>query len=496
MERLRVLSNYLRMAVTVVLSLWLVRIFVHLSPGVYAVVVLVATSSGLAGMLKEMVRGTMIPELGLAYHGKDREGFATVYSSAFVLSAIAGLFGVIVLALVYWSLNSFSIAPELAGGAGALLLTRMVSTFVSILLAPAQNLLPVTGRNGLHNTYQAIERAAELAAVLLAILIAGSSHAEVLVQFAWISMVTLSAVSVAWAIHGGLAPGFPRFGLVKAGALRGIAKTIGWNGFVVASFNLFMRFDVFFMNIYFGIAGTFAFGLASQLLSYSRQLTMGLVQGFDASVARLVSKGGATSRDARLALAKMDGLQALTIFASSAFLVLNAPAIFRFWLGSAVAADEAVLQQIVTTFQLMVPGIVARSLSEGWMKYLSGAGAVRRYAPYLLIGALLNPPLVLLLAYALPGPAAFYCAAIAFSALMMLSQLVVLPVVLARALGEGVLQVFRPFAMPLVVVATGVAANLAAWQLTDFNVHADLAMSALAIGLASGPVFLRKLLRL
>ncbi len=159
---LRITSNYLRMALSLVLGVMLIRVLLQFGEGVFAAVALTASSIGVAAMLKETMRGATIPELGISFHSNDGEKFETTYASSLVLSAIAGLFGVFVLGLFLLFLDYFAIEDELRGATAYFIASRMVVTFTSIFLSPVVNMMPVTGRMVSYNFWLAMERVAEV----------------------------------------------------------------------------------------------------------------------------------------------------------------------------------------------------------------------------------------------------------------------------------------------------------------------------------------------
>ncbi len=496
-EQIRILSNYARMAITVVMGLWLVRIFTGISQDVFTVVALVATSTGMAGMLKEMVRGTMVPELGLALHGKSEVEFEEVFSSAFFLSFVAALFSVAVLSVVLFFLDRFSIPADLFAAAVTLVLTRMASTFVAVLVAPATNLLPVTGNNGLHNIYQTLERLGELCAALAAVSLASGAGAIVEI-FAWLSFAAIIAVNMAWAWHGVRISRqkWPRPTMVSLPEVWKMAATVGWNGFVVLAFNFYMRFDLLFVSWYFGLAGAFAFAIASQLLNYMRQLTIGLVQGMDAAIARQVAVERVVTPKTRKFIATTGTMQALVILSAAGFLAVNASAVMALWLGPGFVAGSATASQMVMLFLVMIPGMVARGLSEGWMKVLSGIGEVRAYGPLLLIGSLFNPLAVYALSKWLPADISYLGVAIAFSALMIVSHAVALPLKTSRTLKVPLSELLRPFARPALLAIAATAVSWLVHRYLPWHSAIELLLSAAIFAVAMGIPFARALLRM
>jgi len=125
-------------------------------------------------------------------------------------------------------------------------------------------------------------------------------------------------------------------------------------------------------------------------------------------------------------------------------------------------------------------GIVARSITEGWMKYLSGIGEVRAYGPLLLKGAIFNPPLMFLLITSLPQEYAIFGPAIAFSALLFVVHLVFLPNVVSRFLDTGVLALLQPVLLPLLL---NLLAAVLSWLASQYVVSSQGTAMMISLGI-------------
>lgn len=459
----RIVSNYGRMLVTFFMGIWLVRVLLEMGQEVYAVVALLGAAMGIAGIMKEMVRGTMVPAIGLALHREEGAAFQETYSAAWILSFVAALVSVAIISSFYLFFDYLEIPDSIRSSAALYLFTRIPSTFAAILLAPATNLMPVTGRMVANNMWQALERVGDvMAAVIVAAYWYADSPADQLARYAMYSVLPLLAVEIGWAAHGVLGDRKYYSGLRKpsAGVMKAIVSNIGWNSFYVISMNLYLRLDTILTNLFFGVSGTLVFSLAGQLLSYMRLLTIGLVQGLDAVVARMVSAEGEQVRARRL-LANTDRMQALITFSSAAYLAINVVPLLHLWVGDKFHGDEHMLDRTALTAMVMLPGIISRSISEGWMRFLSGSGEVRKYGLKLFAGAILNPFLVILLVHVLPGDIAYLAAAVAFSLLLFVVHMLVLPGVIAKHIGTTKREIVRPFLFPLALTATALLGSIA-----------------------------------
>ena len=486
------------MLVTVFLGLWLIRMLVDVSPSVYVVVTLIATSVGVAGMLKEMIRGTMVPEIGAAFHSGDSEEFVRVFSNAFVLSFLAAVVSVGILVIFLAFLDKFSIPPELKNATAVFLVSRMLVTFLAILFAPATNMLPISNRMIAYNIWLVLERAAEVVSVLSCLLFfEPGTPSEFIYYYAVTSMIAMSGVILLWALHGYKCERRNPFqaASISRVSIAKIAKTVGWNGFVVVSMNLYFRFDLFLMNIVFGIFGTFVFGIATQIVNYSRQATIGLVQGMDAVVTRINAESSPETSTFKF-VSQTCFLQATLVFSSLIVLLFNTETIFELWLGEKLDAYENSRELIKLICQIMLIGIAARSLSEGWMKCLSGVGEVRSYGPYLLIGALCNPALIAILYLMFNTDDKLLSIPIAFTALMTIIHLGILPSIVSGILGITIREVLNPLFLPLVlsiVISTILGASIYLFSLSGLWL---LSLSLILTCGILGPLFFHGFVRL
>ena len=493
-EQIRILSNYARMLITLTLGLLFVRMMVAVDNQLYVVVALLGTSVGVAGIFKEAMRGSMVPELGLALHSGVIEDFNAVFTNSFVIAAGAALFAMSVLATFYYFLSGFQISPNLLYAAEVFLLSRVIVTVIAIMATPATNLLPINGKMASMNTWMVLERGGEVATAAIAIyLFSTESSSAVLIAFSWMSAAVMTSVTLGWAAHGLTTVSGIRFlpNLISRSILARIAKTIGWNSFVSISFNLYFRFDMFIINILFGNAATFVFAIATQMLNYSRQLTTGIVQGLDSVFTKLHSKSENGGSD-HLALMRQSGtMQALTTLSGCGFLMIYSPQIFQLWVGDKIEGDALLTSNIVLTCRIMLIGIVARNLSEGWMRYLSGTGEVRRYAPILMVGAVLNPCIIFALYYALGSEQAYWSVPVTFSGLFVIVHLIALPKLTASIMQTRMLDLLSPSLSPLLHLFVAAAICLTIQQFTNLMQLFELIVGVAVFAI----VFLRPLYR-
>jgi len=459
----RITSNYARLLAGFVLGLLLVRILLYFGEEVYAAVVVFATSVGVSAILKEMVRGSMVPELGLKLHAEDPSAFPEAYASALMLSLFAAVGAVVILLGFAAALGLLNIAPELYSASLFFLGLRTVHTFVAVALAPTVNLMPISGQMAANNAWITAERVGEVgAAALVAAFIPYAVPSDQLWWFGLASFVGMMCATLGAAVY--IIRQDPRFvpslRHANTALMRKIAKTIGWNGFAVVSVNLYFRFDLLLINVLFGTIGTVVFGIASQLATYIRQLTMGFVIGMDSVIAKRAASGEAGKAEILDLTQRTTELFALVSFSGAAFLLMHADQLIAFVFADRLSQPQRDLPLIVTMFQLLTIGIVARALSEGWMALLTGSGRIQDYGPAVFVGALANPPLVLALHYLLPADVRLFGAGYAFIVLTLIMHGLVVPYVTARYLNVTAAALYAPCLRPVVLVAIAVVISL------------------------------------
>jgi len=492
----RILSNYARMILNFALGIWLVRILISIDEGVYAVVILLGTSVGISGMLREAVRAAMVAELGLALHGGREGEFETVYASAFVISAVAAVGTVLILFGFYLAFSAFDIPEALTGAAAIFLACRAAAAFVAVLFAPTTNLLPITGRMGEMNFWLLMERVAEVGAALaVSLFMEGRGSAAQLAGFAIVSSILMVVVDTGWILSPMLRDRRfrPDFAKADFGTIAGIRGTIGWNGFVVAAMNLYTPFMTLVMNMVFGVGATVVFGVAMQLLAYIRQSVMGVAFGIDAVFTRLARQ---SASDRNRLSDRITGLQAAVVLALCSWASLNIDPILRLWLGDRLSDPATQIPAVGLTFNLLTAGIVARSVTEGWMKFLTGIGRVESYGPLLLKGAILNPPLIAVAIALAPPSLAPYAPSIVFSILLVAVHLGFLPRVMGRESERSALQVLKPLAVPVLLTAASTVLALVLITMVDVTPLVRLGTTAAAIGFVFAPYLVANLMKL
>ncbi len=99
----------------------------------------------------------------------------------------------------------------------------------------------------------------------------------------------------------------------------------------------------------------------------------------------------------------------------------------------------------------MTLGMVARAISDGWIRILYGAGHVKRYAWMVMVGAVMFPLVFGLLVVILPVSSRYTAVTWAYSAILVIVHGLLVPLAGARALRIKYAEFFIPLVRPLIV---------------------------------------------
>ena len=217
---------------------------------------------------------------------------------------------------------------------------------------------------------------------------------------------------------------------------------------------LYTRVTTFAVNMELGATATMAIGLVLTLIGYQRQVAMGLVIGLDAVVSRHYGQATNDGEDqARLLVLNSSYMQAAFAAFSVTFLWIFAEPIFRLWLGDSLVGSGWEVSQSVLLFKIMSVGIAARSVSEGWMKFLSGKGEVAAYAPALVVGGIINVLVLLWTLFYGPEGMALVLIAASYAVLHVIVQVGVIGWQVSRRLHLRITNLFFLISVPFAMAA-------------------------------------------
>jgi O-antigen/teichoic acid export membrane protein len=478
---LRIGSNFLRLGLNFLIGIVLVRLLLRHDLETYAIYALIVVGIGIGAMLKELARIAIVPRLGKAFGSDDQTGFARAYASSFVVSAGLGAIGAAILLALIPLLPAFSIAEERWTDTSGFLAFRAAQAFLIVFLAPMLNLLLLARKFVLANILLVAERAIELASILLlvnGVVIVGEGGLTQIAIAGFAGLLALYAI-VGIALMARNNAFRPRISAITRDDIQSALKLFGWTAVLVLAMNLFLRFDLVYVNVALGTTATALFALAVQATGMMQQITNGIVGGIDANAAHAMQKEGGRERlvGSLLGLSRQ---QSAIAGAIGIFLILLAPQLLKLWLGEdALSAQQFAIAAWV--IRIMLVGILVRGLAEVWMYALNGMGHVGAYSRWLLVAALCNPALVLLAAISFAGEQLVAIAAI-FTVLHILAYAIAIPLVASRILEFEARRIVKAVAAPvlaLIAIGAGLALAFEYWPIEAWPWR--FAISAIAL---------------
>lgn len=478
----RIGANYVRLGSNFLLGVIQVPILIAwLGDEAFGLLALIGSSVGLATIVTEILERSMVRELGAAYHARHQDRFLAVYNSAFVLSLIAASAVAIGGALILFAVPLFNISPELFGAARWVVAAETAYMATLTALAPLMNMFQVTERWGVYNAVVIVQRSAYVipAVALYFALGSGVDPARGLTLYAiWCGVINLAAVILPAAMLAALDRRLvPRPARASRATCREMTGTVSAITLVVGAVSSQERLAALVGNVLMPAAGALGwnavFAVAQRAVGYVRMAAEGLTRGLDAVSAR-ISAGDDALDPMRRLTRHMTRLNAVVAAPAAVAMCFLAEPLITFWVGRALPDPGASVPRAVAMTRVMVFGLAARSISDGWLSILYGAGHVRRVAPVFVAGGMLTPMAAAGLLLALPSPANELGPSIAVVASMVLVQFLLLAVPASRCLGVRTRDLLGPVlgsaiasvvACPVLVAAAAAPGPWTVWRL-------------------------------
>ncbi len=482
---IRIGANYGRLAVSLVLGLTLVRLLLGaLGNEAYGLIALLGSTIGLSAFLRDVVRRSMIRELSAAYHGGDPLALRRTYNAAMLLATGIGLVTLALFGLLLILLPFFQIPEALLPAARWFVAAKGIELFVLIALGPSVNMYVVTERMVEYNGWLIAERAAAVTAAAWITLGPGvESVATGIVLYGVLSaglvILTLLAASARITIADRRLVPAPL--LANREAFGPLLRIGGWYAAVLIAMNMHLRLGGVIMNLAFGLFGNLIFGLAMTLASYMRMIATGMTTGLDAVTGRLSSSRG--DQAVRQLAHHATRLHGLATFPAAVILLVLAEPLLQLWVGGRVADPATALPLTATLVRVLAIGIAVRSISDGWITVLYGAGHIASYAPVVIVGGIASPLLAVLLLVVLPEAVRYTAVAWAFSAIMFVVHGCLVPWIAGRTLGIDGWQLIGALVRPLAVsIAAAPILLVASWRVQSWTLwHLGAAVTVFGV---------------
>lgn len=449
----RITANYTRVIANVGLGLLLVpMLLAGIGNEGWALIAFLGSTLGLAAMIQDIVRSSMIRELGAAYHSGQPDAFRSTYNAAVAISAVTALLAAGAFAALWFIVPWFQMSPELIPAARWLVGARGAQVFVVILLAAPFNMYKVTERMVAHNAWLVANRSCYVLAAAWILITQGSDDPARsialwgLISAALVVVTLLLAVAGIIFIDRGL---IPAPSTISRKAIKSLLRIGGWNVAATTATMLHFRVAEIIMNLAFGLGGNLILGLALRLADAVRRLAVGMTEGLDAVSTRLSTAGSPGA--IRTLMHHSTRLHGVATFPAALAMLVLTEAVLRAWIGDSLQDPQTAVPRTVTLVRIMTLGFAAQAISDGWIRILYGAGHVARYAPLILIGGVINPLLAGLLLLVLPESVRYTAVVWSYCSVLITIHGALLPMIGARALQITYAQMVAPLLPPLLI---------------------------------------------
>jgi O-antigen/teichoic acid export membrane protein len=452
---LRIVPNYVRLLATLALGLVLLPVVVSwLGLEAFGLISLVASTGGIAGIFRELTNQSMVRELGAAYHSADAGEFERVYSSAYVVSIGSMLLTALAFLGLFLVMPLLNVPEEWVGAAQWIVAAQGTYSCLLVLLMPAFSMYLVREQFGWYNLWVLLGRSSYLTSALVLSRGFGLTEVTTALKGYGVMSAGLLTTTLLTAVCLVVLPNrrfVPSPGLITREAVRRVTHTFGWNGTIHVALSMHERLASLLMNLAFGVFGNAVFEIAYRLVSYVRMTTAGVTLGLDAVSARISS--GTRDDAVRTLVHHSTRVHSFVALPAGLAMFLLAEPLLRLWIGSRVEDPEATIPPAVVLVRILAFALTARSIADGWMYILYGAGHVRRYAPLVLLGGITSPIVGAILLFVLPTGIRFDAPALGFATVYTIVHFLLLPAIGARCLETRYADLFTPITRPAIVTA-------------------------------------------
>jgi len=466
-EVARVLSNNLRMIIGFLVGLYVVKGFLGFGEVAYQIYVLVVLGAGVGIMVRELLRLSLLSYISSSYaQGKN---FHSVFSFSKKISVVFSLGSFFLLLSLIVFFDSFSVNSEYFVSGAWFVLFRAVLTACLVWVAPFSILLLVTGRQVASNVFLTLERVSEFLVMLLCLMFFSHDQGQsvlfyfglgtALVSF-FIALSIYSYCRKFVAFPSDLEP-------IDKSMKKGMVASLWWALVIVISMNLYFRFDVFFIGIYWGGIGVVVIGLAIQLTGMIRQMTVGFINGLDAVYSKINYSEGSGSTGKNIVY-YMSSLQCIVVFSALAFIYFHSEFLIDLWVGKEVK-DHRVVELTSDALLIMMFGIAARAISEVWASALTGTGKVKNYAVIIAPGAILNVLLCFFLLVFFSEKKLLLAVAGIFTILQVVFNLFALSFLVVKETGFSMRELYFPILKPFLFVVAACFVSFLVRQYFNFG---------------------------
>ena len=438
-QSVRIIGNYSRLLCTLALGIAVVPLTLRwLGDDSFGIISLMGANIGLAGIFRQIIQNSLVRELGSAYHEND-ETFAKSYATVCAIAIVCALLSVVTFGIVFALIPVFKIPPQFVTPAKWFVFGQGIYTVAMIILAPMLSMYLVKERFIGYNIWFIGVRASNIISVLIlgyVFVIDQPALGLTLHGITWGTLAAVGMIIAAWIIvKDDQRLRFTIRGSDKEARQR-VLSTFSWNTGVQVAINLHEQIPQFLLNLFFGTFANAVWGIGYRFVAYIRMCTTGVQFGSDAVSARMAS--GDDADESREKLQRLISVQtkltAMIAFPASMLVFVYVWPIFDIWVGSSLEDYNRVMPVAVYMSRILAFAILARSVSESWMFILYGAGFIKAYAPWIILGGVLAPIASITLMVTLPENLVIYAPATMFATVFIVIHLFGLPMIAGKCL--------------------------------------------------------------
>ena len=455
----RVAANYAGLFSNLVIGIFLVRELIRvLGEDGFGLVSLFGMTVGVGIMIQDIVRQTMIRELGAAYHRKDVD-FKSIQACAFGVVTIACIVACMVFTVFWSTVPLFSIPENLIGPGQWFIVAKAIQCICFTLAAPLFNLFVITERMFLANLFVVNERFMLLLSILGVGLISELSTGQKVVIYGFASCAAASFTYLSGAVLITIIDRKtrPQLNLINTAGVKHILKNSIYQGSAITAVNLHVRIGAFIVNLFVGLSANLVYGLGLQFASYIRQAAAGMTLGLDAVATRF--SVGSAQQDVRWLVRRSTQMHAAVIFPVAAFALLFSSDLIELWVGDILKETNPSKHLLIPMIFAVAIGISARALSDAWIQILYGAGKIKTYIFPLVIASACNPVLAIIVSILLPAKWAGLGPPIAMSILFLTIHCGWIGRIAHKELGAHFVDLITPLIGPCIGTAIAVLAT-------------------------------------
>ncbi|MFG0246919.1 MAG: lipopolysaccharide biosynthesis protein [Phycisphaerales bacterium JB052] len=478
---LRILANYTRLLTTLGLGIIVVPLTIAwLGDEAFGMISLMGANIGLAAVFRKIIQGSLVRELGSAYHSGD-ETFRFNYAAICLIAFACTLLSIATFALVILLLPLMQIPDELLAASMWFVAGQGLNCAAMIFLAPMLNMYLVTERFIGYNIWFIGVRMTNIISVLVlgyAIGIKDPATGLMWHGILWSLLGVLGFVIAAAYIYSKDHRLMIRFKGARREALREVFSTFSWNSGVQVVMNMHEQIPPVLLNLFVGPLANAAWGVGFRFVSYIRMATTGIQFGSDAVSARFAADED--SEKARAQLQRLINIQtkltAMIALPAGIIVFVYGWPIFHLWVGRTLKNYELVMPTAVMMTRILAWAIASRAISETWMIVLYGAGFVKSYAMWIVAGGIIAPIASIILMFTLPNDLAPYAPPLMLTLVFFGIHLLGFPFIAGRCLHIAPLKLLAALLRPITV--TLVALGFALVTLSIWSDIGDLGFTA------------------